>query len=78
LLSIANSAGRGEVRVVHAALLAAYAMDGVNRLARLDAGHHFVLAGNDPEKHVGAHGRGQHGTDQQESGAPSKPVTGQP
>ena len=52
-----------EVGVVHAALFAAHAVDGVNRPASLDVGHHSALAGNDPEKYVGAHGGGDHGAD---------------
>ena len=65
---------QGEVGVVHAALLAALAMDGVDRLAGLQVGHHRSLAGNDPEKHVGAHGGGDHGPHQQKGGAAGEHV----
>ena len=67
-----------EISVVHAALLAALAVNGVHWLTGLDGRHHFFLPGNDPEKHTGAHGGGQHGTHQQKGGTPRKPVAGQP
>ena len=67
-----------EVSVVHAALLAALAVNRVYRPAGLDVGHHSALAGNDPEEHVGTHGGGHHGAHQQKSGAPGKPVASQP
>ena len=69
---------QGEVSVVHAALLAALAVNGVDRLPCLDGGHHFFLPRNDPEKHAGAHGGSQHGPHQQESRAPCEPMAGQP
>ena len=66
-----------EVGVVHAALLAALAMDRVHRLAGLDACDHFSLAGDNPDQHIGAHRRGHHGAHQQKGRAPGKPVAGQ-
>ena len=74
--------GQREVGVVHAALLAAFAVDGqgvgVVRFTRRHGGHHFALAGNDPEEHVGAHGGRDHGAHQQKRGAPCKQLIGQP
>ena len=67
-----------EIGVVHAALFAALAVDGVYRLAVADALHHGSLAGDDPEKHIGTHAGGQHGAHQQKGGASGKPVTGHP
>ncbi len=66
-----------EVGVVHAALLAALAMDRVHRLPCLERGHHLALARDDPEKHVGAHGRGDHGAHQQEGRAAREQRSGQ-
>jgi sulfate transport system ATP-binding protein len=48
---------------VHAALLGALAVDWVGRVAPAHGGHGFFLAGDDPEKHIAAHGGGQHGAD---------------
>ena len=53
-------------------------VDRVHWLPGLDLLDHLPLARNDPEEHVGAHGRGQHRADQQECGAPGEPMTGQP
>jgi len=54
-----------EVGVVHAALLAALAMDRVRLLAGLERGHHLALPRDDPEEHVGAHDGRDHRADQQ-------------
>ena len=69
--------GQCEVSVVHAALLAALTVDGVHGLTGLDGGHHFLLAGNDPEEHVGTHGGRQHGAYQQESRLPGEEMASQ-
>jgi len=68
----------GEVGVVHAALLAALAMHRVDRLASLHACHHLALPRDDPEEHIGAHGRGHHRADQQEGGATGEQLGSQP
>ena len=67
-----------EIGVVYAALLAPLAVNGVHRLVGANALHHRFLAGNDPEKNIGAHAGGDHGAHQQKGGAPGKPVAGQP
>ena len=67
-----------EIGVVHTALLSALAVDGVDRLAGLDRRDHLLLARDDPEQDVGAHGGGEHRAHQQERGAPGEPVAGQP
>ena len=69
--------GQGEVGVVHAALLAAPAVDGVHRLTGLDAGHHLALSRNDPVRHIGRHGGRNHRPHQQKGRASRKPVAGQ-
>ena len=74
--------GQGEIGVVHAALLTALAVDGqrigVIVFTGRHGGHHLALAGDDPEKNVGAHRGGDHGAYQQEGGAASKQLVGQP
>ena len=70
--------GQREVGVVHAALLAALAMDRVNGFACVHRCHHLALARNNPEKHVGTHGCAYHGANQQECRASSKQLGRQP
>ncbi len=71
-----------EIRVVHTALLAAFAMNGQSHgivfFARSHGRNHFALTRNDPHKHIGTHGRGNHGTHQQEGCATCKQLAGQP
>ena len=71
-----------EIGVVHTALLAALAVNGqghgVVLFARSHGRHHFALARNDPNKHIGTHGRGNHGAHQQKGGPARKQLTGQP
>ena len=63
---------------MHAALLAALAVNRVYRPAGLDVGHHGALAGDDPEEHISAHGGGHHGAHQQKGRTPGKPMASQP
>ena len=67
-----------EVGVVHTALLAAFAVDRVHRLACLDLGHHGALTRDDQEEHVGTHGGGNHGAHQQEGSTASEQMACQP
>ena len=73
---------QGEVRVVHASLLAAFAVNGQRHgvvfFARGHGGHHFALTGNDPNKHIGTHGRGNHGPHQQKRSPARKQLARQP
>ncbi|MPM99140.1 hypothetical protein SDC9_146331 [bioreactor metagenome] len=66
-----------EIRVVHRTLLAALAVDGIDRLTRLERRHHLALAGDDPEEHIGAHRRCQHRAHQQKRCLPREDVASQ-
>ena len=74
--------GQGEVGVVHAALLATLAVHGqlfgVHGHAGRHGSHHFALTRDDPEEHVGAHGRGNHRAHQKESRTACKQLARQP
>ena len=67
-----------EIGVVNAALFGAPAIDRIDRQTRLELGHHLALAGNDPDKHIGAHRSRQHRADQQKRRPPGKQLASQP
>ena len=69
---------QGEIGVVHAALLAALPMDGIDRPPGAHVGDHLLLAGDDPEEHIGAHHRGDHRADDQKRRAPGEQLAGGP